>query len=47
MYQQADQYPCTRILESHWEEILAEYQAIASDPAMHAWPEAGLYDGGW
>jgi beta-hydroxylase len=47
MYQQAENYPCIRILEDHWQEILAEYQAIAKDPEMHAWPEDKLYDGRW
>lgn len=47
MYQPTEKHPCTRILEDHWQEILAEYQAISGDQALHAWPETGLYDGRW
>jgi aspartyl/asparaginyl beta-hydroxylase (cupin superfamily) len=47
MYQDAKNYACTRILEDNWQAILAEYEAIASDPAMHDWPEGQLYDGNW
>jgi hypothetical protein len=47
MYQESKNYPCTRILEDNWQAILAEYQAIARDPAMHGWPEGQLYDGRW
>ena len=47
MYQESDKFPCTRILEDNWQAILAEYQAIAGDQAMHRWPEGGLYDGKW
>jgi aspartyl/asparaginyl beta-hydroxylase (cupin superfamily) len=47
MYQDSKNYPCTRILEDNWQAILAEYQAIARDPAMHGWPEGQLYDGQW
>ena len=47
MYMQAEKYPCTRILEENWKAILAEYQEIAGDKGMHAWPEDKLYDGRW
>jgi hypothetical protein len=47
MYQESKLYPCTRGLEDNWQAILAEYQAIARDPAMHDWPEGQLYDGRW
>src|SRR4051812_13003882 len=47
MYQSTDKYPFVRILEENWQDILAEYQAVARDPAMHAWPEGQIYDGGW
>jgi hypothetical protein len=47
MYQDSKLYPCTRGLEDNWQAILAEYQAIARDPAMHDWPEGQLYDGRW
>lgn len=47
MLQSSENHPCTRILEDNWQDVLAEYQAIASDPAVHAWPETQLYDGRW
>lgn len=47
MYQSREKHPCTRVLEDNWQDILAEYQAIATDPSMHKWPEEKLYDGRW
>lgn len=47
MYQNPDEHPCVRVLEENWQAILAEYQAIAANPEMHAWPEGKLYDGKW
>jgi len=47
MYMPPEKYPCTRILEENWKAILAEYQEIAGDKGMHAWPEDKLYDGRW
>ena len=47
MYQDKEKYPFVKILEDNWQDILAEYQAIAGEPQMHAWPEGGLYEGRW
>jgi beta-hydroxylase len=47
MFQPTEPYPFIRPLEEHWQEILAEYQAVAADPSMHAWPEEQLYEGRW
>ena len=47
MYQDSSKYAFLRPLEENYKDILAEYEAIAADPQMHAWPEAKLYDGRW
>jgi ornithine lipid ester-linked acyl 2-hydroxylase len=47
MYQDTARYPCTKLLEDHWEAILTEYEAIAAEPEMLNWPEKKLYDGAW
>jgi beta-hydroxylase len=47
MYQDPSKYPFLRALEDNWQAILAEYQAVATHPEMHAWPEGQLYDGRW
>src|SRR5262249_55265717 len=47
MFQSSDRFPFVRALEENWKDILSEYQAVARDPDMHAWPEGQLYDGRW
>ncbi|MBY0526036.1 MAG: aspartyl/asparaginyl beta-hydroxylase domain-containing protein [Gemmataceae bacterium] len=47
MYRHSKDYPFTRVLEEHWQEILAEYGAVSRNQGMHAWPEKQLYDGQW
>lgn len=47
MYLSSEPFPFLRPLEENWRTILAEYQAVATAPDMHAWPEVKLYDGRW
>ena len=47
MYMSKEKYPFLQVLEDNWKDILAEYQAVATNPDMHAWPENKIYDGGW
>jgi beta-hydroxylase len=47
MYRNSEDYPFTRLLEEHWGGVLAEYEAVAANPRMHAWPEKQYYDGQW
>lgn len=47
MYCNSENYPFTRLLEQHWREVLSEYEAVATNPQMHAWPEKQYYDGQW
>lgn len=47
MFRSSEEFQFTKLLEEHWQEVLAEYQAVAADRGMHAWPEKQYYEGQW
>lgn len=47
MFRRSEDFAFTRLLESEWEAVLAEYRAVADAQKMHLWPEQQYYDGQW
>ncbi len=47
MFHHSTDFPFTRMLETHWQDILAEYRVVSDAQKMHHWPEEQYYDGQW
>jgi beta-hydroxylase len=47
VFARTEDFPFLRELEDHWREVLAEYQALAAEGGLEAWPETQYYDGAW